>query len=192
MPKCSQSRDLIAIAICDSNREYQSCSNWRQWAGWVRPPPRGARRKPLLACFRVGGGLCDICAPCLRCLYGMLYVCPCLVLLSRLCCWSIEWAKSRNNLLGHKRVSRWLLVFASRGRFPERGAHWALGALVPWVGFPEEKGRPMGPATPLVHTTKFFLPPLRTLIWFWECHGSNVWFFSWLGMEMTQRSSVAL
>ena len=28
-----------------------------------------------------------------------------------------------NTLLGHKRVLRWLLVFASRGRFPERGAH---------------------------------------------------------------------
>ena len=43
----------------------------------------------------------------------------------------------------------------------------------------------MGPATPLVPTTKIFLPCLRNLVWFfWFVMEKGVWFISWLGMEM--------
>ena len=121
-PKCSKSRDLIAIAICDSNRESQITSDLRVWAGWVRPPPRGARRKPLCE-FPCWVGCLRCCARCLRYLYGMLYVSPCLVCLSQLGYRRKEWAKRRNALLGRKLALRMVFVFASRGRFPERGVH---------------------------------------------------------------------
>ena len=45
--KCSKSRDLIAIAICDSNRESRITSDLKRWGGnWpgpvrVGPPGNG-------------------------------------------------------------------------------------------------------------------------------------------------------
>ena len=63
LSECSKSRDLIAIAICDSNRESQITSDLRQWGGiWVRPPPRGPPRKPLLRVSVFGSCLRLLCA----------------------------------------------------------------------------------------------------------------------------------
>ena len=50
----------------------------------------------------------------------------------------------------------------------------------------------MGPATPLVYTIKVFCLFLGLLFGFGNVTDKAFWVFSWLGLAMTLRSSVAL
>ena len=97
-------------------------------AGWVRPPPRGARRKPLCE-FPCCEGCLRCCALCLRYLYGMLYVSPCLECLSQLGHRMKEWAKRRNILLGRKLDLRLFLVYCVSGAVPRAGSSSELSVL---------------------------------------------------------------
>ena len=62
-PKCSKSRDLIAIAICDSNRESQITTDLRQWGAGAAPLHVEAPVNRFCA-FRISGPVSATLAPC--------------------------------------------------------------------------------------------------------------------------------
>ena len=95
---------------------------------WVRPPPRGGPRKPLRRVSVLGRCL-RRCASCLRYVYGMLYVCLCLVCLSQLDRRMQEWAKRQNTLLGRKMALRLILVLCVSGAVPRAGSSFELSVL---------------------------------------------------------------
>ena len=125
------------------------------------PPPGGlgptpSSRGPPVNTLRVpvSAGCLRRCASCLRYLYGMLYVCLCLALLSLLCVCVQEWAKRRNTLLGHKMALRLSLGVCVSGAVPRAGCSSNSRCSCP-LGRPGRRAA-MGPATPLVHATKSF------------------------------------
>ena len=148
-PKCSKSRDLIVIAIRDSNCEAQISHHLRQWGEGVRPPPRGFPWKPPFACF--GARLVSAMVRSLiAILYGMLSEISCLS-----CYPALFFCPKGGRSVGTTFRGPRHLVFLNVG-YCVLGADPMVGRClrlsVPWSlkTALRKEGRPMGPATPRV------------------------------------------
>ena len=155
------------------------------WAvGWVRPPPRGARRKPLCE-FPCRPGVCEdaprACDSCMVCCN----VCSCLVFLSRLCEWIKEWAKRRNILLGPKLVVRLNFALGVSGAVPRAGS--SLNSRCSGTrGMTSQKtGAAHGPRHPSCTINQdLSAASSESCLFFGNVTDLGVWAISWLGMEM--------
>ena len=160
-------------------RPTNRCNLRRAGAG-VRPPPRGGPRKPLCEFLCRLGVSDDALRVCDMTWYAVC-VASCPGFVSQFVPWIWEWAKCRNTLLGSNPALWIILVFASWGRFPERGVHRTLGAPVPWDG-PQKKGAAHGPRHPSCS-----IQPSRVwvFIWLFDSYWQVCWFFIWeiLGWE---------
>ena len=145
--KCSKSRDLIAIAICDSSRESQITSDLRQLGEGVCPPPRGFPWKPLLRVSVSGRVVCELALLVCDSVWYYVMVLSCLQVVSLAACF--QRGLSGRTFSGVPVLFLNLECYCAAG-----GGYLGGGAPAPrYQGPPErlsrEAGRPMGPSTPL-------------------------------------------
>ena len=145
-PKCSKSRDLIAVAICDSNCELQIISDLRQWGeepSHLRVVPPGQRSNAVECLERVCVMLSvHVLACCL--IYSHLVS----ALLSAVLSGNQRTAKSWDKTFGVLVLCQvFCPLLRHRGRFPWWGGTCTPRYCGPLGRLPKSAGRPMGPST---------------------------------------------
>ena len=127
--KCSKSRDLTAIAVCDLNRESQITSDLRRCGVGVRPRPPSRPLVTTLARFRLKVDVCVLAPLVCDIVCSFVMVLSCQAHVSLDVCVIRVGKVAEHSLLGYSASLFAIHVDTSapRGRTLDGGTIWSLG-----------------------------------------------------------------